>query len=187
MIAAKRASVCKTTRNHPASQIKRREQIGLYTVHRCVQNRSAGSLYVGRGRHGALAPSCTVLADYQRLGWLACIEAWSTRDAVSALRTFLQGTAAEPARAQACQRAAGSSEAPPWTPARRPAAAGGLEPNRDTLDAHRDAANGSGHTRDAHRPPPAGSEWNRRGRLRFVNHGQGPKQGARPRDARLHD
>ena len=93
MIAAKRASVCKTTRNHPASQIKRREQIGLYTVHRCVQNRSAGSLYVGRGRHGALAPSYTVLADYQRLGWLVCIEAWCTRDAVGALRTLLQCTA----------------------------------------------------------------------------------------------
>ena len=76
-----------------------------------------------------------------------------------------------PARARPRQRAAGSSAAPSRVPARRSAATGGLEPNLDTRDARArpangsgtldempthetPAANGSGHTRDAHRPAP---------------------------------
>ena len=186
-VRGERASVCKTTSNHPASQTWRPCLLGHLRCIAASKIECWSSIRHRRLSRSAGLPSFTLLADSaQKLG-TACSPLWSAARRFRRLWVSSKALPPTPARARPRQCAAGSSEAPPWTPARRSAAAGGLEPNRDTLDAHRDAANGSGHTRDAHRPPPAGSEWNRRGRLRFVNHGQGPKQSPRPRDARLHD
>ena len=134
-VRGERASVCKTTSNHPASQTWRPCLLGhlrciaayqialleLYTLPEAVTERWFATL--------------TVLRRFSAKLGTACSLSWSAARGPSGLWKSPRALPPTPARARPRQCAAGSSEAPPRAPARRE----GRNQSRHTRDAHRDA------------------------------------------------